>query len=102
MAGMLERRDAMITLKRMVITAASVIAMSFGMAAPAGAAPGDPCQLAVTLLCRFVPIAPDLDHDIDLTKDPGTLNGQSLPAMPSADPKSDDAPPTDPCLNGCV
>lgn len=93
----------MITLKRAVIMAASVVAVGFGLAAPAGADPGDnPCQLAATFLCRFIPMAPDLDHDIDLTKQSGTLNGQSLPEMPSAGPSPDDAPPVNPCLNGCV
>ena len=28
----------------------------------------DPCQLAVSLLCRFIPMAPELDSDVDLTR----------------------------------
>ena len=28
----------------------------------------DRCGLAVTLFCRFLPIAPELDGDVDLTK----------------------------------
>jgi hypothetical protein len=28
----------------------------------------DPCGLAVNLFCRFLPIAPELDGDVDLTK----------------------------------
>ena len=31
-------------------------------------ADGDPCELAVNLFCRFLPIAPELDGDVDLTK----------------------------------
>jgi hypothetical protein len=28
----------------------------------------DPCGLAVNLFCRFLPMAPELDGDVDLTK----------------------------------
>ena len=45
------------------------------LAAPASAAPGDPCELMVRLICTFVPIAPELDHDIDLTNNPGSPGG---------------------------
>jgi hypothetical protein len=30
----------------------------------------DPSGLAVNLFCRFLPIAPELDGDVDLTKQP--------------------------------
>ncbi len=41
-------------------------------------------------LCNMLPIAPQLDHDIDLTKDqPPMLN-------------PDSAPPLDPCSAGCI
>lgn len=44
------------------------LASALTSAGPAVAGPGDnPCALAINLLCRFVPIAPELDHDIDLT-----------------------------------
>ena len=39
------------------------------LAAPASAEPGDnPCDLAVNFFCRFVPIAPHLEGDVDLTQ----------------------------------
>jgi hypothetical protein len=64
------------------------------LAAPAGAVPGDnPCELAVNFLCRFVPIAPDLEGDVDLTRqqqvDPNAPPPDSLPAV-------------DPCAAGCI
>jgi hypothetical protein len=45
------------------------------LAAPASAAPGDPCELMVRLICAFVPIAPELDRDNDLTNDPVSPGG---------------------------
>lgn len=52
-------------------------------AAPAGADPGgDPCQLAVTFLCKFMPIAPDLDGDLDLTHSSVGIDGQPLDQSP--------------------
>lgn len=88
---------------RVVIIAIGLIAAAFGVAAPAGADPADdPCQLAVSFLCRFVPMAPDLDHDVDLTQDPGALNGQPLPEPPGAESAPEPAPPADHCVNGCA
>lgn len=56
-------------------------------AGPAGADPGsDPCELAVTFLCRFMPIAPNLDHDVDLTQSSATINGTAVPQIPASDP----------------
>jgi hypothetical protein len=58
--------------------------------APASAAPHNPCDLAVSFFCRFVPIAPDLDGDIDLST-------QLPPAPP------DEAlPPVNICARGCM
>jgi hypothetical protein len=63
--------------------------------APAGAEPGnDPCQLAFSLFCRFMPIAPDLDHNLDLTQN-------QPPPDPSA-PPPESLPLPDPCAAGCV
>ncbi|WP_319455976.1 MULTISPECIES: fibronectin-binding protein [unclassified Mycobacterium] len=45
----------------------------------------DPCPLAMSFLCGFLPIAPDLDGDVDLTK-------QLPPADPTA-PAPDSLPP---------
>jgi hypothetical protein len=76
-----------------VIIALGVVAGALGLAPTAGADPADdPCQLAVSFLCRFVPMAPDLDHDVDLTQDPGALNGQPLPEPPAAEPVPWQAP----------
>jgi hypothetical protein len=81
-------------LKRVVIAAATAVTAGLLLAAPAGAEPGDnPCELAVTFLCKFVPVAPDLDHDIDLT--------QQQPAEPNA-PAPESLPAADPCVAGCI
>ena len=86
----------MVTMKmRAAIVVTGVIAALFGATAPAGADPtDDPCQLAVTFLCRFLPIAPDLDHDVDLTR-------QQPPADPNA-PPPESLPVVDPCAAGCI
>lgn len=57
---------------------------ALGSAGPAAAEPVDnPCDLAVGLLCRFLPIAPELDRDIDLTTDqpqvPATFEAPPIP-----------------------
>lgn len=68
--------------------------VSTARAAPAGADPGDdPCRLAISL-CAFLPIAPDLDGDVDLTK--------QLPLANSPAPQISSLPPVNPCLHGCV
>ncbi|MDT5080434.1 MAG: hypothetical protein QOJ80_5071 [Mycobacterium sp.] len=68
---------------RLVISVLVVIAAMFGSAVPASADPvEDPCQLAVTFLCRFFPIAPGLDHDVDLSGDPAANNGPLAPEPP--------------------
>jgi hypothetical protein len=83
--------------KLLVLTVASV-ALSVGQIlgpAPAQADPADdPCQLAVTFLCTFMPIAPDLDHDVDMTQHQAQLN--------PTEPEPDARPPTNICANGCV
>jgi hypothetical protein len=72
-----------------------VIGFSTFLAVPASADPAnDPCGLAVTFLCRFIPIAPELEGDVDLTK-------QLPPADPAA-PLPDSLPPADICAKGCV
>ena len=81
-------------LKRSVIAAVSAIGAAVLLAAPAGADPGDnPCEFSVSFICRFVPIAPDLEGDIDLTQ-------QQPPVDPVAPPQ--DTPPVDPCIAGCI
>lgn len=90
--------------KRSVVVAVGVgaSALALGMAAPAGADPtSDPCQLGVTFLCQFVPIAPDVEQSLDLTQNAGTIAGEPVPQMPSA-PDTDYGPPADVCANGCI
>ena len=90
--------------RKAVAVAVGASALALGVAAPAAAfTTDDPCQLMVTFLCQFVPIAPDLDHSIDLTEGPATLAGQPVPQMPSAaDPDPVYGPPADVCANGCI
>lgn len=78
-------------------------AMALGLAAPAGADTGDgQCPLAISILCRLVPIAPELDHDIDLTRDPAMIGGQHLPVIPGGNSGMENAPPAPICATGCV
>ena len=82
-------------LKRMVIAAAAALTAGFLFATPATAEPGDnPCELAVNFLCRFVPFAPDLEGDVDLTQ-------QLSPPDPNA-PPPESLPVVDPCAAGCI
>ena len=82
-------------LKRTVIGAAAALAAGILLATPANAEPGDnPCEFAINYFCRFIPIAPDLERDIDLTKD-------QPPADPNA-PPPDSLPVVDPCAGGCI
>jgi len=63
-------------------------------AAPAHADPGDnPCEFAINYFCKFLPIAPDLEGDVDLT--------QQQPVDPNA-PPPDSLPAADPCEPACV
>ena len=74
----------MITIRKAIIVAASASALALGLAAPATADfPDDPCPLSVAFLCSFLPIAPDLDHNIDLTQQSGIINGQPVPQIPT-------------------
>jgi len=82
-------------LKRTVIAAAGALVGCVLLAAPATAEPGDnPCELAINSLCRFVPIAPDLEGDVDLTQ-------QQPPLDPNA-PPPESLPVVDPCAAGCI
>jgi hypothetical protein len=77
------------------VVALSALCSAVFLAAPASADPSDdPCELAVTFLCHFVPIAPDLDHNIDLT--------QLQPPVDQAGPLPESLPPADICANGCI
>jgi hypothetical protein len=74
---------------------AGVIGLSAFLAAPASAHPADdPCGLAMSFFCRFVPMAPELDGDVDLTTQPPPADPAVLPP--------DSLPPADICAKGCV
>lgn len=53
-----------------------------------------PCELALSFLCHIIPMAPNLDHDVDLTQN-------EPPANPNA-PLPEEMPPADPCAAGCI
>lgn len=77
------------------IATIGVLTAALALAPEAAAEPAEPpCDLALSLLCRLVPTAPDLEGDVDLTnQQPGTDSGLLLP---------DSAPPVDPCASGCI
>ena len=82
-------------LKRTLIAAAAALAAGTLFTVPASAEPGDnPCEFTINYVCKFIPIAPDLKRDVDLTKD------QPL-ADPDA-PQLDSLPVVDPCAGGCI
>jgi hypothetical protein len=86
----------MSVIRKATIVAVGALATAMFVAAPASADPADnPCTLAVTFLCQFVPMAPELDHDIDLTQPSGD-SAIPPPAAPIGEP-----PPADICANGC-
>jgi hypothetical protein len=77
--------------KKSVIAALSASAAAVFLAVPANAQPGDnPCTLAVSFICQFVPIAPELEGDVDLTQQ-----------LPPVDPNAP-MPIADPCAAGCI
>ena len=82
-------------LKRTLIAAAAALAAGTLFTVPASAEPGDnPCEFTINYVCKFIPIAPDLKRDVDLTKD------QPL-ADPDA-PQLDSLPVIDHCAGGCI
>jgi hypothetical protein len=82
-------------LKRTLIAAAAALAVGTLFAVPASAESGDnPCEFAINYFCKFIPIAPDLEGDVDLTKD-------QPPADPNA-PPPESLPVVDPCAAGCI
>jgi hypothetical protein len=81
--------------RRTVIAAAGAVAVAGMLATPANADPiEDPCDLAVTFLCRFVPTAPQLEGDVDLT--------QQLPPVDPNAPLPESLPPAPICAAGCI
>ena len=90
-----ESRLPRAVLGRMLLAAVLAVAAGAAATAPAAAEPGEnPCELALSFVCHFAPIAPDLDHDVDLTQ-------QLSPDGPAIAP-SDPLPPTNPCSAGCI
>jgi hypothetical protein len=82
-------------LKRTAIAAAAALAAGMLLAASASAEPGDnPCEFAINYFCRFIPIAPDLEGDVDLTQ-------LQPPVDPNA-PPPESLPVVDPCAAGCI
>jgi hypothetical protein len=81
-------------MRRLINTLLSAVAIAvtgIGLSrAPVSATPDSPCDLAVSFFCRFVPIAPDLDGDVDLST-------QLPPAPPD-----ESLPPVDICARGCM
>jgi len=76
------------------VAAATAVTAGLLLATPANADPDDsPCELAISYFCRFVPVAPDLDRDLDLT--------QQQQVDPTA-PPPDTLPVMDPCAAGCI
>jgi Spy/CpxP family protein refolding chaperone len=81
-------------LKRTVIAAAAALAAATFLATPASADPGDnPCEFAINYFCKFIPMAPELEGDLDLT--------QQQPVDPNA-PPPESLPVADPCAAGCI
>ena len=89
-------RHPLTTARRGFMAGTALLVLTFPVpAAPASADPvSDPCQLAFSLFCRFVPMLPELEHSVDLTVD-------QPPADPAA-PLPESLPPPSPCAAGCV
>ena len=78
------------SVKRLLF-AAAVAVTGIGLSgAPASAVPDNPCDLAFSFLCRFVPTAPELEGDVDLSTQ-----------VPLA-PPDESLPPGDICARGCM
>ena len=85
----------MSVLKKATVAVLSALAVAVFLAVPGSAQPGEnPCDLAINFFCKFVPIAPDLEDDIDLT--------QQLPPADPAAPPPESLPPADICAGGCI
>jgi len=80
-------------LRRVLIAAAAALALA-AWCAPAAPAQPPPCEFALSFVCNIIPMAPDLDHDVDLTQ-------QLPPADPNA-PLPEELPIVNPCAAGCI
>jgi hypothetical protein len=82
-------------LRRAIIAAVGACGAAVSLAVPAAAQPDrPPCDLALSFVCNMIPMAPDLDHSVDLTD-------QLPPVDPNA-PLPETLPPLDPCSAGCI
>ena len=71
-------------LKRTLIAAAAALAAGTLFTVPASAEPGDnPCEFAINYVCKFIPIAPDLVGDVDLTEDQPPADPNAPPPRPA-------------------
>jgi hypothetical protein len=85
----------MSTLTKATTAVVCGVAAAIFLAVPASAEPGDnPCDLAVNYFCKFIPIAPELEGNVDLT--------QQQPPVDPAAPPPESLPVVDPCAAGCV
>jgi hypothetical protein len=77
------------------LAALSALMVAASLAAPMASADGgdDPCELAATFLCRFLPIAPELDGDVDLSKQLPPADGPTVAVEPQI--------PADQCTPRC-
>ncbi len=82
-------------LTRAIIATVAACGAAVWLAAPAPAQQGPPkCDLALSFVCNMIPMAPELDHDVDLT--------QQLPPVDPNAPLPETLPPLDPCSAGCI
>jgi predicted Abi (CAAX) family protease len=83
---------------RAVVAIIGCVSAACWLAPPAVADEGDaPCPLSLALMCHFLPMAPGLDGDVDLTQQQPAPDPQRQPA-PSLD-----LPPIDPCaMTRCI
>lgn len=92
----------MFTMKKAAALIVGASGLTLGVAAPANANPADPCPLAASFLCAFVPIAPNLDQGIfDPAQNSGIVAEEPAPQAPDA-PPIDYGPPAEICANGCI
>jgi hypothetical protein len=77
------------------ISGSAAVLAPLSVAPCASAEPvNDPCQIASSIFCRFVPVAPELDGDVDLTT--------QLPQADLTVQAPDTLPPAYACIGGCV
>jgi hypothetical protein len=82
-------------MRKVTIAVLSAVGAAVMAAVPASAESADnPCEFAVNYFCKFIPIAPDLEGNVDLTQ-------QLPPADPNA-PPPESLPVLDPCAAGCI